>query len=270
MLEDENRNMEDVAKDNFQELINRSLIQIGKINWGRVATCRVHDLLRELAIEKARELNFLYIYGQRKHSTGNSSIISSCRNLEIDSLTKLQSLKYVFSQSWISINTKKLGNLRELRIYGLGGTTKELQFNSIAKLERLEQLASLQPLTSCSNLIDLRLNGKIEKLPGDIHNVLPNLKRLSLKYSFLEEDPMPLLEKLHSLMILHLGFNFYSGKNLFCSGFRRLEILKLDFQDELEECQVEEGAMPRLRGLSIPKDSSLRILERFRSLPPPS
>ncbi|KAK0602948.1 hypothetical protein LWI29_038445 [Acer saccharum] len=414
--QDENRNMEDVAKDNIHELINRSLIQIGKISWGRVATCRVHDLLRELAIEKARELNLLYIYDQMKHSIGNSSVIASCRrealyspaenclclrqinpslrsllsfdpygykwdimtkitdvytklrflrvlkldgyrpenwslreeigklihlkylglresyvkylprsilnlrrlqtldlfspdmevelpyeisklqelrhlfgkfygNLEIDSLRKLQSLKYVRSKFWISINAEKLGNLRELWILGTLETTNEFHFDSIAKLKRLEQLvvkvhrnacfASLQPLTRCSNLMDLRLYGKIEKLPEDIHNVLPNLECLLLKNSYLKDDPMPLLEKLPSLMILHLGSEFYNGKNLFCSaqGFRHLEILKLDVKDELEEWQVEEGAMPRLQRLSIPKqkrNSKLRIPDRFKSIPPPA
>ncbi|KAK0600435.1 hypothetical protein LWI29_014991 [Acer saccharum] len=410
--QDENRNMEDVAKDNFHDLINRSLIQIGKISWGRVATCRVHDLLRELAIEKARELNLLYIYDQMKDLIGNSSVISSCRrealyspkenclwlqqsnpslrsllsfdpygfrwdivkkitdmytkfrflrvlkldgyplengslseeigklihlkylglresqvqcvprsitnlrrlqtldlynsctntelpyeisklqelrhlfgyfggNLEIDSLTKLQSLKYVYSQSWISFNTEKLGNLRELWIFGRMEKTNVFCFDSIAKLKRLEQLmvllggedcfASLQPLTLCSNLIDLRLKGKMEKLPEDIHNVLPNLECLSLAYSFLKDDPMPLLEKLHSLKILNLGSRFYIGKNLICSalGFCRLEILKID-EDELEGWQVEEGAMPRLRSLSIPDNSKLRIPERFKSIPPPA
>ncbi|KAK2640547.1 hypothetical protein Ddye_028342 [Dipteronia dyeriana] len=369
--QEENRNMEDFAKDNFHELINRSLIQIGSVSWGRVTTCRVHDLLRELAIEKARELNMLYIYDQMKHSTGNSSVMSSCRqealyslkenclwlqqskqslhsllsfdtygykldimtkitamytefrflrvlkldgyllenyrlceeigmlihlkylglretyvnhlpwstinlqrlqtldlfsssmevelsneisklqelrhlfgkfkgNLEIGSLTKLQSLKYARNEIWISINTEKLMNLRELWIiYGSLETANKFQFDSIAKLERLEQLAV--------------------KLRGDYR-----------EDSCLKNDLMPSLEKLQSLMILFFGFRFYSGKNLFCSaqGFRWLEILKLEENDKLEEWQVEEGAMPRLRGLIIPKDSRLRILERFRSIPP--
>ncbi|KAK2640500.1 hypothetical protein Ddye_028295 [Dipteronia dyeriana] len=200
-------------------------------------------------------------------------------NLEmIDSLRELQYLKYVESKIRISINSEKLGNLRELWIFGKLGN--KFQFDSITKFKRLEQLVvkvrgkacleSLQPLTDCANLKDLRLYGKIEKLPEDIHNVLPNLECLSLKNSRLKNDPMPILEKLHSLMIPNLGSKLYSGKNLFCSahGFRQLEILKLDDKDELEDWQAEEGAMPRLRGLSIPKDSSLRIPERFRSIPP--
>ncbi|KAK0600981.1 hypothetical protein LWI29_020169 [Acer saccharum] len=406
------KKMEDVAKDYFHELINRSLIQIGKISWGRVATCRVHDLLRELAIEKARELNFLYIYDQMKHSIGDSSVVSSCRrgavysgienrlwlqqsnpslrtlllfdrygyqhdimtkirdmytefrflrvlkldgfkvsggtlseeigklihlkylglrkssvinlpqsifnlrrlqtldlfsnsikppkefsklqelrhlygifarDFQIDSLTKLQSLKYVECKLWLMVNTEKLVNLRELRINNLVSTTgrRYFCFDSIAKLRRLEHLmvqldrnycfVSLQPLTHCSNLIDLRLHGKM-KLPEDIHKVLPNLECLLLKYSCLEEDPMPLLEKLPSLMILNLGSEFYSGKKLFCSaqGFPQLEILKLDDDDGLEEWQVEEGAMPKLRGLTIPENSRMRISERLREIPPPA
>ncbi|TXG65575.1 hypothetical protein EZV62_006850 [Acer yangbiense] len=204
-------------------------------------------------------------------------------HLKIESLTKLQSLKYVISECWISINTEKLGNLRELWIFG---PLDEFCFDSITKLKTLEQLvvkldhndgfASLQPPTHCSYLMDLRLYGKIEKLPEDIHKLLPNLECLLLEDSCLEDDPMPSLEKLHNLMILCLGSRFYGGKKLFCSaqGFRRLEILKLDHEDDggLVEWQVEEGAMPMLRGFSIPTEfeSKLRIPERLKSIPPPA
>ncbi|KAK3200309.1 hypothetical protein Dsin_023724 [Dipteronia sinensis] len=110
------------------------------------------------------------------------------------------------------------------------------------------------------------------KLPEDIHKVLPNLECLLLKYSCLEDDPMPLLGKLPSLMILNLGSEFYTGKTLFCTaqGFPQLEILKLDDDDGLEEWQVEEGAMPKLRGLTIPENSKMRISERLREIPPPA
>ncbi|KAI8537185.1 hypothetical protein RHMOL_Rhmol09G0005300 [Rhododendron molle] len=53
---------EEVAEVYLRELIDRSLIQVVKRNWRRIITCRVHDLLRDFAIEKSKELNFLHIY----------------------------------------------------------------------------------------------------------------------------------------------------------------------------------------------------------------
>ncbi|TXG65564.1 hypothetical protein EZV62_006839 [Acer yangbiense] len=413
--------LEDMAMNNFDELVGRSLILIEKRCWGRVATCRVHDLFRDLAIQKSNELKFLHIHDQFKPSTCDPSSSSMCRRqaiylagdvrsslgisnrnirsilffnpdkakvklnfplmckfrflrvlnfdgydgrfpmdlyegigkliclkhlgfrksgvsklpssilklrrlqtldvfsrvtdlftvgratevelpekvyklhelrhlvglftgpLKIDSLTKLQSLKFVNSKSWSKINPEKLVNLRELSIYSrLCTEANVFCFDSVVKLLRLERLsvrlssgdsfASLQPLSSCSDLIDLRLYGNLKKLPADIDVVLPNLECLLLKNSCLTDDPMPLLGKLPSLMILCLNFNFYCGKKLMCSAlsFPRLEIIKLSRDDQLEEWQVEEGAMPRLRGLSMPQNSRLRIPERLRSIPPPA
>ncbi|TXG48597.1 hypothetical protein EZV62_024472 [Acer yangbiense] len=129
--------------------------------------------------------------------------------LQIDSLTKLQSLKFVNNESWSKINPEKLVNLQELSIYS-------------------------------------RLCTEEKKLPEDIDVALPNLECLLLKNSWPRDDPMPLLGKVLS--------------------FPRLEILKLGRDDQLEEWRVEEGAMPRLRGLSMPQNSTLRIPERLRSI----
>ncbi|RWR84797.1 putative disease resistance protein [Cinnamomum micranthum f. kanehirae] len=52
--------MEDVAEDYLMELIHRSLIQVVERRFnGRVKKCRIHDLLRDLAIQKAMEHQFL-------------------------------------------------------------------------------------------------------------------------------------------------------------------------------------------------------------------
>ncbi|KAK3200314.1 hypothetical protein Dsin_023729 [Dipteronia sinensis] len=74
---------EDMAKHNFDELVGRSLILIEKRSWGRVATCRVHDILRDLAIRKARELKLLHIYDQLKPSACDPSSASTCRQQAI-------------------------------------------------------------------------------------------------------------------------------------------------------------------------------------------
>ncbi|MCL7042463.1 hypothetical protein MKW94_014240 [Papaver nudicaule] len=51
--------MEDVAEDYLEELIHRSLIQVGRLRPdGRVGTCRVHDILRDICIAEAKEDRF--------------------------------------------------------------------------------------------------------------------------------------------------------------------------------------------------------------------
>lgn len=203
--------------------------------------------------------------------------------LPIENLTNLRTLKYVEVESWNQLRSDKLINLRELHIEHKEWTRNKVMFtfNSIAKLKSLQILsitlsgecsfAFLQPLSDCPCLADLRLRGKIEKLPEDIHVILPNLECLSLENSNLGDDPMPALEKMSDLVILDLHYDSYSGKRLICTakGFPRLEILQL-LADKLEEWQIEEGAMPRLRGLRIPEDLKSGIPERLRSIPPPA
>ena len=55
---------EDVGEDYLEELIHRSMIQVVKRKWdGRVKSCRMHDLLRDLAISKAKDSKFFEVRG---------------------------------------------------------------------------------------------------------------------------------------------------------------------------------------------------------------
>ncbi|KAG5569052.1 hypothetical protein H5410_058818 [Solanum commersonii] len=60
--------MEDIAEGFLNELIRRSLVQMAGAFWEEVTVCRVHDLLRDLAIQKALEVNFFDIYDPKSHS----------------------------------------------------------------------------------------------------------------------------------------------------------------------------------------------------------
>ncbi|XP_024009342.1 putative disease resistance RPP13-like protein 3 [Eutrema salsugineum] len=46
----------------MEVLIDRSLVEAVRRERGKVMSCRIHDLLRDVAIKKARELNFVHIY----------------------------------------------------------------------------------------------------------------------------------------------------------------------------------------------------------------
>ncbi|KAH0695485.1 hypothetical protein KY285_022582 [Solanum tuberosum] len=66
--------MEDVAEGFLNELIRRSLVQVANTFWERVTECRVHDLLHDLVIQKALEVNFFDIYDPKSHSISSLCI----------------------------------------------------------------------------------------------------------------------------------------------------------------------------------------------------
>ncbi|XP_010426118.1 PREDICTED: putative disease resistance RPP13-like protein 3 [Camelina sativa] len=67
--EDEEMMMEDVARYYIDELIDRSLLEAERIERGKVMTCKIHDLLRDVVIKKAKELNFVNVYNEKHHSS---------------------------------------------------------------------------------------------------------------------------------------------------------------------------------------------------------
>ncbi|KAG6666627.1 hypothetical protein CIPAW_01G045000 [Carya illinoinensis] len=116
-------------------------------------------------------------------------------------------------------------------------------------------------VTSCPQIYQLRLWGKIEKLP-EHDKISPHLAKLSLIDTDLEEDPMLILEKFPNLKILYLGYKAYTGKKMMCSvrGFPQLQSLILDHLTNLEEWEVEEGSMPSLCHLKIEYCWDLRMV----------
>ncbi|KAJ1689230.1 hypothetical protein LUZ63_013385 [Rhynchospora breviuscula] len=56
------KTMEDIAENYLEELVQRCMIQVSrKLRSGRIEYCYIHDILRELAIRKAKEDNFLLL-----------------------------------------------------------------------------------------------------------------------------------------------------------------------------------------------------------------
>ena len=76
-----------------------------------------------------------------------------------------------------------------------------------------------------------------------------------------KHDPMAVLEKLPHLRILGLWLNSYTVTKLICSanGFLQLDSLEIGYLPNLEEWQIEEGPMPRLRSLYLTNVPQLRM-----------
>ena len=71
--------LEDIAEDYMHQLIHRSLIQVAdrRVD-GRVESCRMHDLLRDLAVSEAKDANFFEV-----HENMDSTFPISIRRLVI-------------------------------------------------------------------------------------------------------------------------------------------------------------------------------------------
>ncbi|KAL5765186.1 hypothetical protein ACOSQ2_017780 [Xanthoceras sorbifolium] len=268
--------------------------EIGKLIHLRYLGLRGQNLYLTSSILNLRRLQTLFIqcFDQPDKLSDDICKLQELRHLillstsnlpfQIDNLTNLQTLKFVRIQDWLEIKTEKLVNLQELCLNGFFHK-QVFPTDSIANLKSLRRLSislygssfrSLQPLFCCPHLENLYLSGKIVELPKDINEILPNLEILTLLGSELKDDPMPLLGKLPNLIILELGPEFYSGKKLVCStkSFPCLEILEFNFLDNdttIEEWQVEERALPRLRGLKLPERFKFTIPKSLRSIPPP-
>lgn len=125
-------------------------------------------------------------------------------------------------------------NLKELKVIG--------------QLPELAQLFKQQNQQLQSTHIDVSL----------IH-----ITRLHLMVSGLEEDPMPVLEKIQTLRELLLHRRAFMGQELVCSatGFPKLIGLVLRNLPNFIKWRVEEGSMPVLTHLMIRNCPKLEELQ---------
>ncbi|XP_037460803.1 putative disease resistance protein At1g50180 [Triticum dicoccoides] len=119
-------------------------------------------------------------------------------------------------------------------------------------------------LAHMPHLVDISLSnfGVLDKLPAELPR---GVKRLRLCAHVIKQDPMPILEKLHYLVVLDLSG--YEGQTMFCSaqGFPRLQELKL-VGFSTDDWRIEVGAMPKLSDLTL-RECNRKLPEGFLHLP---
>ncbi|XP_034709721.1 disease susceptibility protein LOV1-like [Vitis riparia] len=251
--------LEDIAEDYLYELIQRSMIQVADTRAdGRVKSCRIHDLLRDLAISEAKEeklfevdenidvdvpptsVRRLSIYQNISPHLQNSNLRSLILNKSIDEGDELKEGSFRSIAQLTGLQKLKLVTDNFIESEGLPTSNAEVESTII-----------LFPGLEC--LYKLHLAGTIRKLPMETTLYPPNLKQLRLFETKMEEDPMPILGRLPNLRILILVYDSYLGKGMNCphGGFLRLEFLQMQLLENLEDLSVEEGAMPNLKTLKI-------------------
>ena len=169
-----------------------------------------------------------------------------CGKLELGNLYYLQTLEDVRPETIQIPAGFKFNCLRVLHVK----TTKKAQEDGLHIL-----------VSICPYIYALNIHGFIKKFP-EAHQFPLNISEMMLMCTYLEEDPMAILEKLPNLKILRIVHRAFVGKNMVCSerGFPRLQFLCLYEFYGLEELRVEEGAMPNLQCLEIGHCKVLRTI----------
>ncbi|XP_057802879.1 probable disease resistance protein At1g58390 [Salvia miltiorrhiza] len=233
---------------------------------GRLKKLEVLDIAQNFMMEvpdiiwEMRSLRHLYL----------SHVI--CRKpLKIDALQNLETLTYISVDNWTYglSGLKMLYRLRKLGIEEMNGNTDVSKlFASLTQLRNLKNLIlkgfrfrsmpCLDKLGILQNLQTLKLDGLLARLPNSFPS---NLESLKLVNSCLEEDPMPLLEKLPKLKHLKLR-NAYTGQEMVIvyEYIPSLEVMCIEELWNLRNVRVENGLALSLKQLEIKNCPNLETL----------
>ncbi|KAF3434066.1 hypothetical protein FNV43_RR25169 [Rhamnella rubrinervis] len=185
----------------------------------------------------------------------------------VNRLTNIVTLKYIPAE-WLIKNDAllKLTNLQNLGIVmdSDGEVGACLRSWNIFVPSAKGGFKCFERLSSCHSLSQLSVTGKVHSIDSHILSCLPaKLNKLALHRTHLEQDPMPVLEKLSDLRCLKMKEFAYRGDKLVCSayGFPKLETLQFYGLEDLKEWHVEEGALQSLKRLDI------QNLRRMKMIP---
>ncbi|OMP05217.1 Disease resistance protein [Corchorus olitorius] len=187
-LQDEldNETLEEVAESYLHDLINRCMVQLGvRGSTGTIKSCRLHDLMRELCLSKAKQEAFIHIIDHEHRNKANGALQSS-RNSKTMSGSRFR---------WCAIYLSQDGGEPTLPDYLKNPNLRSLLFFRPKKhrVHDGQLLKSVFDKFKLLKVLDLEgVKGLEEKLPGDV-GALIQLRFLSLKKTRIRELPTSLV-----------------------------------------------------------------------------
>ncbi|GMY30823.1 disease resistance protein RPM1-like [Fagus crenata] len=249
-----NKTLEEVGRGYLIELIHRSLVQVSEVNFdGEVRRCRLHDLFRQIVLQKMEDLSFCHVLSREE-----SSFEGRTRRLSIDgvSYNALEGLEDKHIHSLLLFNLDELPKSFMITFFANFKLLKVMDFED-APLDHIpEDVGSLFHL----RYLSLR-NTKIKMLPKSIGK-LQNLQTLDLKQSLVFDIPVEIkkLRKLRHLMAYYcdykVEFSLAMEKGVkIQKGIECLKYLQKLYHVELNHGGVdlikELGKLRQLRKLGV-------------------
>ncbi|XP_071722939.1 putative disease resistance protein At1g50180 [Rutidosis leptorrhynchoides] len=269
---DTEETMEEVAEAYLRQLIDRCMVQVGKLSWtGRVKSCRLHDLMRDLSISISKRESFL-----KNIDNFQDDITRPTRRLSVTTENTAQ----VFGKMLASGNRENLTHLRTILVLPsnrfvasndqLQDMVMKYRFLRVLKLTNIEGSIRLSKaiggLIHLKSLIVVADSGKI-RIPSSISG-LSCLLTLEL-YGFYKiafaSDVIWKLQRLRHLQFPKYGYGRVLGgvNKLHLRGMSNLHTLN---HISAEWFDVEElKDLTNLRKLKLLEvDSS--FIERLNSV----
>ncbi|KAK4787225.1 hypothetical protein SAY86_011058 [Trapa natans] len=248
----EGRTLEEVAGDYFDELMNRSLLQLTRTtNDGRVKECRIHHLLQQIAIQKSRDQNFAVRVEEQ-----NASWPDKVRRLSVHYRLQLSQLD------------RSLTRLRSLYAFGVEKSSIKAALLCVSKLLTVLEVQAVPNLRKFPPLVfdmyflrylSLRFT-EVKTVPSSIGK-LQNLETLDLKHTYVTELPVEIvkLKRLRHLLVYryesvsysHLKYGFSTSADM--GSLQSLQKLSyLDASGARSHIIVRDiGKLTQLRRLCI-------------------
>ncbi|CAA2985725.1 late blight resistance homolog R1A-10 isoform X1 [Olea europaea subsp. europaea] len=230
------KSLEEVAKEYLEELIDRNLIVVRDQNYiGKIKTCSIHDMMRELCMRKAQEEKFLYVANQEFDIS--SEVVKNQRHLSIHPNGQNAVIYDSTIRSLLYLTDSPLPNslcFQLLRVLEAGNINLCDFPIEIVKLVNLRYIA-------------LSYSGKFE-IPASISR-LCNLQTLIVfRASYAERLFLP-LELLKITRLRHLLFN--EAAFLCSDGPQNVNLQTLSGVIDFKLTQEALRTIPNLRTLGI-------------------
>ncbi|XP_021828970.1 probable disease resistance protein RXW24L [Prunus avium] len=264
--------IEDIAHDYLSELVERCLVQVGRSgSTGTIKGCRIHDLVRDMCLLKAKEESFFQIKCSLQENT--SSVAA-----EATQLRKIRRLAIYLDDE----NAYRLVSSRD----ETNGHVRSLLFFGPREWMPKSEKVLLSPLTNFKVLRVLKVERLWEReveLPSEIGNMV-HLRFLSVRFSQIKTFPRSLgnlvclqtldfrvwygdmvipnvIMKMKQLRHLYLPREYRANGKLKLSTLGHLHTL-----DSLSTgyCDLKDvGRLTNLRKLKIRVSNSLQNLEEI-------
>ncbi|KAJ4798329.1 Disease resistance protein (CC-NBS-LRR class) family protein [Rhynchospora pubera] len=181
--QNDKKTLEEAAEDCLQQLFERNMVQLSQDPYCIGRICRVHDLLRDLAIHEAEKINFVTIF-RNPEDVNHSHRVTRRASLQSDDSYKL--IKHVGPKTrsllWCLTASRKIGllNFSEFRLL------RVLEIVDVGDMEirGLEQLIHLKYVAINNCYVS---NFHIESSLGH----LKNLETFNLEDTFIDGEFEP-------------------------------------------------------------------------------